>query len=317
MTDELFRRLEKIEVAECQESSGLQVFGLRACGNGGASLVYATLEEALEAQTLEITEVSEGGSVPDLKVVNRGGIPVFLMAGEQLVGAKQNRVLNASILVPANTTVLINVSCVESGRWGYRSRKFSSKGTMSHSILRRMMSRHADKGYRDRGTPTSDQHEVWREVSRKLRSMGSASPTQAVDQVYEDYHERMAELLRRVNVPAGCAGAAFVLGGKVAGVDLFDKPETLAKLWLKLVPAYAVDALEIREGGGTPTPLPTDAVAQWIRSASRMEGTTFKSPGAGNDVRLTGPDIFGAALVVDDHPIHVELFPSESQAPQG
>jgi hypothetical protein len=273
MTQGLFKQLETIDVADFQESSGLQIYGLRTCGNG--ALVYTTLDEALAAQVLDVTEVSEGGSVPDLKVVNRGGLPVFLMAGEQLVGAKQNRVLNASILVPANATVLIKVSCIESGRWRYRSPKFASGGTMSHGILRKLMSKHADKGYRERGTPMSDQHEVWREVSRKLGSMGSASPTEAVNKVYEDYRERMAELLRRMHVPEGCSGAAFALGGKVAGVDLFDKPETLAKLWLKLVPAYAVDALEIGEGGGTPAPLSADAVTQWIRSASRTEGTTF------------------------------------------
>lgn len=141
--------------------------------------------------------------------------------------------------------------------------------------------------------------------------MGSASPTEAVHQVYQDHGERLAGLLKGLHVPEGCSGVAFALGGKIAGADLFDKPETLAKLWLKLVPAYAVDALEDR--GGPPPTLSADAVTRWVRSASRTQGTTFKSPGEGDDVRLTGQDVFGAALIVADRPIHVELFPGDAQ----
>src|SRR5262245_35663032 len=107
MTQQLFEQLEAVEVANCQESGGLRIYGLRSGGEQGP--VYSTMDEALAAQTLEITEVSEGGSVPNLKVVNQSELPVFLMAGEQVVGAKQNRALNASVMVPANTTLLINV----------------------------------------------------------------------------------------------------------------------------------------------------------------------------------------------------------------
>jgi hypothetical protein len=32
------------------------------------------------------------------------------------------------------------------------------------------------------------------------------------------------------------------------------------------------------------------------------------SPGLGDDVRLQGDGVVGAGLVVDDRPVHVELF---------
>src|SRR5687768_13832645 len=75
---------------------------------------YLTLDEALapgaanadgnpralrELPRFEITEVSLQGSVPELRVINRGDTPVFILDGEELVGAKQNRVVNLSILV--------------------------------------------------------------------------------------------------------------------------------------------------------------------------------------------------------------------------
>src|SRR5262249_6617123 len=159
-----------IEVESLHEAGGLQVFGLRwPAGNG---LDYTTLDEAIAAGTLEVTEISDGGSVPTLKVSNRADSRVFLMAGEQLVGAKQNRVLNASILVEARTELPIPVSCVEAGRWAYRSPKFSSGGTTSHSFLRAKMSKQVTTSYRLHGACDSNQGEVWREVDRKLGKMG-------------------------------------------------------------------------------------------------------------------------------------------------
>jgi transposase len=44
-----------------------------------------------------VQEVSEGGSVPDLLVENSGDTRVLFLEGEELVGAKQNRILNTSV----------------------------------------------------------------------------------------------------------------------------------------------------------------------------------------------------------------------------
>ena len=109
---------------------------------------------------LQVVELSEGGSVPTLKVHNRGDSMAFLMAGEHLVGAKQNRVLNASILVGVRTELAIPVSCVEAGRWAYRSRSFGSGGTTSHGKLRHQMHKHSTRHYHDEGMPSSEQHRL-------------------------------------------------------------------------------------------------------------------------------------------------------------
>jgi len=55
------------------------------------------------------------GSVPDLLVDNRGDVRVLFLEGEELIGAKQNRILNTSVLVPAHSKIKIPVSCVEPG----------------------------------------------------------------------------------------------------------------------------------------------------------------------------------------------------------
>lgn len=85
---------------------------------------YLTLDEALAAGFAKVTEVSEAGSVPELLFRNEGDKPVLLLDGEELVGAKQNRILNLTILAPARAEIKIPVSCVEQNRWGYRARDF-------------------------------------------------------------------------------------------------------------------------------------------------------------------------------------------------
>jgi hypothetical protein len=77
---------------------------------------YLTLDEALAQKCAKITELSESGSVPELRFVNESDKRVLLLDGEELVGAKQNRILNLRILVPAGKTLVIPVSCVEAGR---------------------------------------------------------------------------------------------------------------------------------------------------------------------------------------------------------
>jgi hypothetical protein len=168
------------------------------------------------------------------------------------------------------------------------------------------MSKSVAKSYRDAGRPSSDQGEVWSEVSRKLVAMGSHSATAALDQAYEDTRVRLDDLLGQVRVPEGCCGAVFAFGGRIAGVDLFDKPETLGKLWPKLVRAYAIDALE-----ATPSAearVTAEAVRAWLDTANAARVEPFPSAGLGHDVRLEAPTLVGASLVVEEQPVHVELF---------
>ncbi len=304
MAKQLSERLQSVQVGEAQESGGLQLFELRWESRDG--LAYTTLDDALAAKTMDITEITESGDVPVLKVVNNAENMVFLMSGEQLIGAKQNRVLNASIRVAGRSELPIPVSCVEARRWHYHSPKFFSGGTMSHGYLRKMMSRHALGGYRRKGKPTSEQGEIWSEVARKLEIMGSPSASAELQQAYADYEYTFSDLLGQLQAPKDCCGVAFALAGQIAGADLFDKQTTLVKLWPKLVRAYMLDALEGLQTKAAP--VSRETVRQWFQSSAQASVETFKSPGVGDDVRLEGASLMGAALVVDEEPIHVELF---------
>jgi hypothetical protein len=95
--------LDGIEIQGRNQYGSLQIFYLHTPVI--SPLDYATLDEALAGKMIEITELSEAGQVPRIKIVTSSQRMVFLMAGEGLIGCKQNRVLNASIMVPARREI--------------------------------------------------------------------------------------------------------------------------------------------------------------------------------------------------------------------
>jgi hypothetical protein len=101
--------LSSIELGNVQQCKNMAAFPLFTSLDHGPE--YLTLKEALALGVLTITEISEGGSVPNLKAINAGDMPILLLDGEELAGAKQNRVLNTTILLKEHSETVIPVSC--------------------------------------------------------------------------------------------------------------------------------------------------------------------------------------------------------------
>jgi hypothetical protein len=126
--------IPQVRVGEPVRYKTLSVFPLF---DGSMTPVEYTLsDEGIGSGAVSVEEVSEDGSVSDLLVEHKGDVRVLFLEGEELVGAKQNRVLNTSVLISAHSKTKIPVSCVERGRWGYKSRKFGCSGSHSSSKLR-------------------------------------------------------------------------------------------------------------------------------------------------------------------------------------
>jgi len=168
------------------------------------------------------------------------------------------------------------------------------------------MSGHVHKSYRSSGMPISDQREVWGEVSRKLGAMGSPSRSDAMQDVYQNYAAKLKELEEKLPAPTDCNAAVFVVAGVIVGSDFFDKKETLQKLWPKLIRSCSLDALEQPSQNVTSTS--SDDISTWLERSAKATQEPFPSPGLGQDVRIEGEDVLGASLIIDDHPIHMELF---------
>jgi hypothetical protein len=87
-----------------------------------SSDAYTTLDEGLRARLVKVKEAKGGGAVNTLYVTNSGRKPLYLMAGEVVLGGQQDRTLARDTIVPPGKhNIPITVFCVEHGRWSGRS----------------------------------------------------------------------------------------------------------------------------------------------------------------------------------------------------
>ena len=279
---------------------------------GASTLDYLVLDEALASGVVEITEISEQGSVPDLKFINRGARPVLIVDGEELLGAKQNRIVNLTILVAANSELTIPVSCVEAGRWRSRSRAFTSAPRTQFATGRAKRMASVSVSMLARGDRMSDQAGVWDDIAQKSSRMNASSPTSAMESIFSTHADSLESFVSRCAPLDGQVGALFAVNGVLVGFDLFDQPSTLRKVLPKLVRGVAVDAIDTdaptkRAASDSATLLRAQA-AQFLAVAAKAPQHRTTALGLGEDLRLTAPHIAGAALSVDQHFVHMGVF---------
>jgi hypothetical protein len=233
--------LPRLRVGEPQRHETLSVFPIFS--EFSSDIDYRLSDEALIDQTVVVEEISEDGSVPDLLVENKGDQRVLFLEGEELVGAKQNRILNTSVLIAARTKIQIPVSCVEQGRWHYKSRYFGSSGSQSPSKLRQALKASVSQSIKERRGHISDQRAVWREVAHLNAAHSVKSGTGAMSDAFDTYQDRIASFKDKLKYFEGATGMAIAVGENVVSVDLFDKPSTCRKVWDRLLSGMVLDAL--------------------------------------------------------------------------
>ncbi len=181
--------------------------------------------------------------MPEVALENSADLPVLLVAGEELVGAKQNRMVNLTILAPAKSKIVIPVSCVEAGRWRSVSSRFAPADHLVFSRLRAQSAAYVTENLRREGRRHTRQHLVWDSIAERCRLFEAESGTGAVDAIFERRRDDLGEFVRAMQWQEGQAGAAFLIDDRPAGIDVFDHPGTMREMLQKLVRSYAVDAL--------------------------------------------------------------------------
>lgn len=268
-------------------------------------LPYLELEKALKEGLAEITEVSESGSVPDLEVGNKSNQDIIILDGEELIGAKQNRVVNTTIVVPASSRLRIPVSCVEQGRWRYTSREFSTSDSFLYPSLRRQKLRDITSSLRSGSGYSSDQSGIWRDISSKSERLHVTSDTMSMSDIFESSVERESDASLQMEIAhqeKQVGFVAFIRGG-FAGGDLFGSPELCRSKLHKLLRSYYLDSLD--QG----VDFPFVAVQQIFAQVQSAEQEQFSTVGKGADLRFEGSDVQGAWKLVDHFIPHLMVFP--------
>ncbi|MGE5258375.1 MAG: ARPP-1 family domain-containing protein [Hyphomicrobiales bacterium] len=302
--------LDSLAVGPVQSHLNLTVFPLLS--DKASTLDYLTLDDALSLKLITVTEVSEGGSVPELSVLNTSATMVLILDGEELVGAKQNRIVNTTILIAAGAKTKIPVSCVEQGRWTYDSPVFRSEGRVMSSKMRGSKAEQVKFSLKASGRFASDQGAIWEDISDLAHTRCAVSPSMAMSAIYKKERSRLEDYSSKFGAVEAQVGAVFVIDGRIAGMDCFGKQETFGKVFQKLIESYALDAVDTAGNGRMADPGTASAVGSFVKGCAGCRVESRPSVGLGTDCRLESPDATGFALVHKGQLLHMSVFGKKS-----
>jgi len=161
---------------------------------------------------LVISELTASGSVGQLTALNQTDDYLLLTDADVLTGAKQNRVVNRSMLLAPSAKTVIEVSCVERLRWNYRSSSFSTPGSVADPNLRCRKA-----GTFTRMKPEGEVHfrntqgEVWDHVHMSLASEGVNSQTESYEELLKHRMSKAERAFPECNPAEGCNGLAVLV----------------------------------------------------------------------------------------------------------
>jgi hypothetical protein len=298
------QELSSITIGDPVYFGGLTMFPLFRDGALPPQPGYLLLEEAITLGTARVTEVGEGGSVPELRFENLGEKPVLLLDGEELIGAKQNRVVNLTILAPAKQVIVIPVSCVEAHRWHANTEEFRPAKHVMYSRVRAAKAAQVSGSMVAGTSRRADQSAIWEEIALKSERLGAESPTQAMNAMYDTMAGSIDTYLRTFVCAEWQAGLIFAIGPNDMGLDLMDHPSTMRALFPKLVRSCALDAVE----EASATAANAGAAAEFLHRVGNAEPLAHPAVGIGQEIRLTGAGIAGAALWAEQRCVHLCAF---------
>lgn len=295
--------LDSLTIGNPQEFKGVEIFPLLSSRIESTS--FLELDEAMEKGVAEVSEVSEAGSVPQIVVVNRSSQDIIIFDGEQLVGAKQNRIVNITVVVPANSTLPIPVSCVEQGRWQYSRPLFQAAQASAYPSLR--VSKHEDvtQNMRSRQRADADQSKIWEDISTKSARMNVASRTMAMGDIYENRSPNSAEMNRAFSIQDKQLGYVAFINGGFAGCDVFPSEKVCRRKMEKLTRGYYLDSLD---HGVSFDRVEVAEVVRRVRTANHHNLGTV---GKGNELRFEGTHIQGSWKEVDGQIVHLTILPKQ------
>lgn len=255
---------------------------------------------------LVITEASPGGIVGKLYAVNTTDSYLLLTDADVLVGAKQNRVLNKSMLLAPNSKTVIDVSCIERLRWQYTSRNFTSPGTTADHALRKAK---ASTLSSPKGSNSNTQGAVWSHINFRLSADSFTDRTESYHELMNYHKNSKGEKLPACEAEKGCNGIAVVSDGKVQCIDVFGTEEVYRYYFPMLRDSALLTARTGREAK------PADIHESYFRVLDALDSCDTATnkredgyQGAGILEMLENGYFVGFGLNIEDQLIHKVIF---------
>jgi hypothetical protein len=235
-------------------------------------------------------------------VENNADERVLFIEGDELIGAKQNRILNTSVLVAAHSKMKVPVSCVEQGRWHYGNRSFGYSGSHSPLKLKYSLKKSVMSSLKAGIGHFSNQGQIWGKVSELHLKQGTSSPTMAMSDAFAAMAGQIEKIQKKIHYVEGATGLAVAIGDKIVAVDIFDKPTTCKKVWNRLLSGFLMEALgeDVQEVKSAKI----EDVERLLGRLNKTEWRKVETVGEGDDYRAELADEQGSILAFKDTLVH-------------
>lgn len=278
-------------------------------------LPYLTMDEAMEQGALTITEVFEKGIVSRLAAVNSGTMPVLLLDGEELLGGKQNRALNTSILVKEHSRLTLPVTCTEHARWSSSAASMAAADIIMPRNVRARKLQSVSASLEKRATFSSDQHGVWHDIAALRQQSRSPSAATALSGLFADKAFCLQSALKAIPPQPGQTGLLVLIDDAVVGFDLLSSARAYARLHSKLLKCYLLETILSGNLFAADHASATQSARAFLDQVAQCEPRQFPSLGCGHDWRFAGNTVAGMVLVHDNCPVHTAFFPAGDLSP--
>ena len=289
--------LNLLKVSEPQQKNNIVVFFLSSDESKNDS--YLSFSQALDKKLVDVKEVNEKGFFGKLKVTNRSNEILLILGGETIVGHKirQHRIVASTTLIPANTSVLMNVNCGEQFRW---SPMVNDNMNASESL------------YFSRGS-LGKQFKIWDEIKNISNQLGVKSFTSSVQEVYKKRKSNIQEIENFFEPNIHDVGVAIGVNNHIKSLDVFSSNLMLNIYLKKIIKSVAIKNFKKINHKSY---LKTKDVHKFLRQIHESDKREFKVDKGtlGQITRFLG-EINGTTLCTDDKKIvHGSFFTREPMA---
>lgn len=323
-----------LELLNAQKYRNMEVIPVKI--NSSSNNDYLTLKRGISAGFVEITEC-EVSTVGTVLARNNANIPLVLIDGDEIVGAKQNRIMNRSLIIPPKTTLRVSVSCTEQGRWHYgRSRRnhygrdeylnrvnFSNSSEDNFEELREFENNQPDNHFESsdfaadfstRLAKSNDlfeekncQSTVWNSISNLEDRTSFRSRTSALHDNFENHRSRHNEYLKNFKLEFGQCGAIFIINGEIKGLELFHNPLIYQEYHEKIFRSYIMEAIT-KNYSSYCSDISFYEIEAFLREISYSRFRNSKDEGIGRHMNFANRYGTGSVLMDGRNLVHLNYF---------
>ena len=304
----------QIEILEIQSYKNLKIVPLSVENSFKEDIL--TLKKGFEMGLVTIKECGKS-TVSQVTVVNNAVTPLLLVDGEEILGAKQNRIISGTVLIPAKTTQNIDVCCSEKGRWAFKEEKniFSCADNIAPASIRGNMNYAKYEDTKNhQGFKSDIQQGVWKDISKLEKEMDFKSETSALSENYANNQEKLENYLEHFKRLDNQSGLIAILNDEIIGCEILVKPYIYKDYHENFLRSYIIEALTKKEEPSSIL-FTEEYIREFLESLTSSDtAETQDSVSLGKTLILKNSNYNGRSRVYKDFNIHTSFFKNPASA---